>query len=99
MAQVGMYSILFAQVDTDGGGTGGLLYSLAVGLTAITSVLCPVMVRVSIPAADWTERICPCPSKQRFHNMTLGCSESANPLNPKTLSEHKTDQSPPKVLT
>src|SRR5262249_56953673 len=28
MAQVGTYSILFAQVDTDGGGTGGLLFSL-----------------------------------------------------------------------
>jgi len=61
MAQVGMYSILFAQVDTDGGGTGGLLYSLAVGLTAITSVLCPVMIRASIPAADWTERHLPMP--------------------------------------
>jgi monovalent cation:H+ antiporter-2, CPA2 family len=59
MAQVGTYSILFAQVDTDGGGTGGLLYSLAVGLKAITSVLCPLMIRASIPAADWTDRHLP----------------------------------------
>src|SRR5262249_46791971 len=55
MAQVGTYSILFAQVDTDGGGTGGLLYSLAVGLKTITAVLCPLMIRASIPAADWIE--------------------------------------------
>jgi len=64
MAQVGTYSILFAQVDTDGGGTGGLLYSLAVGLKAITSVLCPLMIRASIPAADSIERHLPMPAQQ-----------------------------------
>src|SRR5215467_2703092 len=63
MAQVGTYSILFAQVDTDGGGTGGLLYSLAVGLKAITSVLCPLMIRASLPAADWIERHLPMPAQ------------------------------------
>ena len=53
-----------AQVDTDGGGTGGLLFSLAVGLKAITSVLCPLMIRASIPAADWIERHLPMPAQR-----------------------------------
>jgi CPA2 family monovalent cation:H+ antiporter-2 len=64
MAQIGTYSILFAQVDTDGGGTGGLLYSLAVGLKTITSVLCPLMIRASIPAADWIEHHMPMPAQR-----------------------------------
>src|SRR6516165_10110949 len=42
---------------------GGLLYSLAVGLKAITSVLCPLMIRASIPAADWIERHLPMPAQ------------------------------------
>jgi len=78
MAQVGTYSILFAQVDTDGGGTGGLLFSLAVGLKAITSVLCPLMIRASIPAADWIERA-HAGSKSTFTIWRLG---GANPQTP-----------------
>jgi monovalent cation:H+ antiporter-2, CPA2 family len=57
MAQVGTWSILFAQV----GGTGSLVYSLAVALKAITAMLCPLMIRASDPAADWIDRHLPMP--------------------------------------
>src|SRR5262249_37116069 len=99
MAQVGMYSILFAQVDTDGGGTGGLLYSLAVGLTAITSVLCPVMIRASIPAADWTERHLPMPVQTALSQYGAWLHRIRKSPEPEDAERHKTGQSPPKVLT
>jgi len=99
MAQVGMYSILFAQVDTDGGGTGGLLYSLAVGLTAITSVLCPVMIRASIPAADWTERHLPMPVQTALSQYGAWLHRIRKSPEPEDAEGHKTGQSPPKVLT
>jgi len=59
MAQIGTFSILFAQVGTSAGDTPGFLFSLAVALKAITSVLCPLMIRASNPAADWVERHLP----------------------------------------
>jgi len=67
-----------------------LLYSMAVGLTAVTSVLCPVMIRASIPAADWIERHLPMPVQTALSQYgDLGWRESANPLNPRTLSDTK----------
>jgi monovalent cation:H+ antiporter-2, CPA2 family len=61
MAQIGTFAILFAQVGTSGVGNPGLLYSLAVALKAITSVLCPLMIRASNPVADWIDRHLPVP--------------------------------------
>jgi len=60
MAQIGTFSILFALAAGEGT-TGSLLYSLAVALKAITSVVCPLMVRASNPAADWVDRHLPMP--------------------------------------
>jgi hypothetical protein len=63
IAQVGTFSVLFA-LAARGDANGGLLYSLAVALKAVTSVLCPLLVRASIPAADWIDRHLPV----RVHN-------------------------------
>jgi CPA2 family monovalent cation:H+ antiporter-2 len=60
MAQIGTFSILFALAAGEGA-TGSLLYSLAVALKAITSVVCPLMIRASNPAADWVDRHLPMP--------------------------------------
>jgi CPA2 family monovalent cation:H+ antiporter-2 len=58
MGQVGTYSILFA-LAAGGDPMGGLLYSLAVALKAVTSILCPLLIRASNPAADWIDRHLP----------------------------------------
>jgi monovalent cation:H+ antiporter-2, CPA2 family len=58
MAQIGTFSILFALV-AGGDAMGSLLYSLAVALKAITSVLCPLLIRASNPAASWIDRHLP----------------------------------------
>jgi monovalent cation:H+ antiporter-2, CPA2 family len=55
MAQIGVFSYLIAEV----GGTGGLLYSMAVGVSGMTAFLCPFLVRASDPAAAWLERHLP----------------------------------------
>jgi CPA2 family monovalent cation:H+ antiporter-2 len=61
MAQIGVFSFLIAQVGTGGGATRSLLYSLAVGVCAITAFLCPFLIRASNPAADWIDRHLPMP--------------------------------------
>jgi monovalent cation:H+ antiporter-2, CPA2 family len=58
MAQIGTFSILFALV-AGGDAMGSLLYSLAVALKAVTSVLCPLLIRASNPAANWIDRHIP----------------------------------------
>jgi len=58
MGQVGTFSILFA-LAAGGDAMGGLLYSLAVALKAVTSIMCPILIRASNPAADWVERHLP----------------------------------------
>jgi CPA2 family monovalent cation:H+ antiporter-2 len=58
MAQIGTFSILFA-LAAGGDAKGTLLYSLAVALKAVTSVLCPLLIRASNPAADWIDRHLP----------------------------------------
>jgi monovalent cation:H+ antiporter-2, CPA2 family len=58
MAQIGTFSILFALVARDDA-MGSLLYSLAVALKAVTSILCPLLIRASNPAADWIDRHIP----------------------------------------
>jgi monovalent cation:H+ antiporter-2, CPA2 family len=58
MGQVGTFSILFA-LAASGDAMGSLLYSLAVALKAVTSVLCPLLIRASNPAADWIDRHLP----------------------------------------
>jgi CPA2 family monovalent cation:H+ antiporter-2 len=60
MAQIGTFSILFALAAGEGA-TGSMLYSLAVALKAGTSIVCPLMIRASIPAAYWIDRHLPMP--------------------------------------
>ncbi len=55
MAQIGVFSYLIAEV----GGSGSLLYSMAVGVSGITAFLCPFLVRASEPTAAWIERHLP----------------------------------------
>jgi len=59
MAQIGVFSFLIAEVGAGGGGTGSLLYSLAVGVTTITAFLCPFLIRASNPAAEWLDHHLP----------------------------------------
>ena len=61
MAQIGVFSYLIAEVGTGGGATRSLLYSLAVGVSAITAFLCPFLIRASNPAADWIDCHLPMP--------------------------------------
>jgi CPA2 family monovalent cation:H+ antiporter-2 len=61
MAQIGVFSYLVAEVGTGGGATRSFLYSLAVGVSAITAFLCPFLIRASNPAADWIDRHLPMP--------------------------------------
>jgi monovalent cation:H+ antiporter-2, CPA2 family len=61
MAQIGVFSILIAEVGTRAGGARDFLYSLAVGVCAITAFLCPLLIRASNPAADWIDRHLPMP--------------------------------------
>ena len=60
MGWVGTFSILFALAAGEGA-TGGKLYSLAVALKAVTSILCPLSIRASIPTAAWIDRHLPMP--------------------------------------
>ena len=59
MAQIGVFSFLIAEVGS--GGTRSFLYTLAVGVSAITAFLCPLLIRASTPAADWLDRHLPLP--------------------------------------
>jgi len=65
MAQIGVFSLLIAQVGANtGAGTdaaNGFLYTLAAGVSAITTFLCPFLIRASDPLADWLERHLPLP--------------------------------------
>jgi CPA2 family monovalent cation:H+ antiporter-2 len=61
MAQIGVFSILIAEVGTRGGPARSFLYSLAVGVCAITAFLCPLLIRASNPVADWIDRYLPMP--------------------------------------
>ncbi|HYW33684.1 MAG TPA: cation:proton antiporter, partial [Candidatus Bathyarchaeia archaeon] len=61
MAQIGVFSLLIAQVGANTGATNGFLYTLAAGVSAITTFFCPFLIRASNPAADWLERHLPLP--------------------------------------
>lgn len=61
MAQIGVFSFLIAEVGTTGNPRDSFLYSLAVGVSAITAFLSPFMIRASNPAADWIEHHLPAP--------------------------------------
>lgn len=61
MAQIGVFSILIAEVGSGASGTRSFLYTLAVGVVATTAFLCPLLIRASAPAADWLDRHLPLP--------------------------------------
>ena len=59
MAQIGVFSFLIAEAGSGAEGTRSFLYSLAVGTSAITAFLCPLLIRASNPVADWIDRFLP----------------------------------------
>ena len=59
MAQIGVFSILIAEVGSGATDTHSFLYTLAVGVVATTAFLCPFLIRASTPAADWLDRHLP----------------------------------------
>jgi monovalent cation:H+ antiporter-2, CPA2 family len=61
MAQIGVFSILIAEVGSGATDTRSFLYTLAVGVTATTAFLCPFLIRASTPTADWLDRHLPLP--------------------------------------
>jgi hypothetical protein len=61
VAQIGVFSILIAEVGSGATDTHSFLYTLAVGVTATTAFLCPFLIRASTPAADWLDRHLPLP--------------------------------------
>jgi CPA2 family monovalent cation:H+ antiporter-2 len=70
MAQIGVFSFLIAQVGS--GGTRGFLFTLAVGVSAITAYLCPFLIRASGPAADWLDRHFPLPVARTLSQYEAG---------------------------
>jgi monovalent cation:H+ antiporter-2, CPA2 family len=81
MAQIGTFSVLFAIAGT--GGTGSLLYSLAVALKAITAALCPLMIRASNPAGNWVDRNLPIPVQSALKEYDGWLGQVRQPQQPK----------------
>ncbi len=84
MAQIGVFSFLIAEVGTGGGATRSFLYSLAVGVSAITAFLCPFLIRASNPAADWIDRHLPMPVQSALSQYGGWLDRIRKPLNPRT---------------
>lgn len=61
MAQIGVFSILVAGIGPGGFAARGTLYSLTVGVVAITAFLCPLLLRASNPVANWIDHHLPMP--------------------------------------
>jgi CPA2 family monovalent cation:H+ antiporter-2 len=61
MGQIGVFSLLIAEIGTKSDAMSGFLYTLAAGTCAITMFLCPRLIRLSNPAADWVGRHLPMP--------------------------------------
>ena len=61
MAQIGVFSLLIAEVGAGEGVPRTFIYSLAVGVTAITAFFSPFLIRTSIPAGGWLDRHLPQP--------------------------------------
>jgi len=82
MAQIGVFSFLIAEVGTGGAATRSFLYSLAVGVSAITAFLCPFLIRASNPAADWIDRHLPMPVQSALCQYGGWLDRIRKPLNP-----------------
>ena len=72
MAQIGVFSILIAEVGSGASGTRSFLYTLAVGVVATTAFLCPLLIRASTPAADWLDRHLPLPVRSTLSRFDEG---------------------------
>ncbi len=59
LAQVGEFAYLVALLGVTSGAADGSLYQIAVGVSVLTTVLNPVLMRASDPFADWAERRLP----------------------------------------
>jgi CPA2 family monovalent cation:H+ antiporter-2 len=63
LAQIGEFSFIIAGLGLSLKATGGFLYSVAVAVSAITTLLTPWLIRASGPFATWVDRRLP-PSLQ-----------------------------------
>jgi CPA2 family monovalent cation:H+ antiporter-2 len=59
MAQIGEFSFIIAGVGVATGATDRLLYSVAVAVSGITTLLTPWLIRAAGPAAAWVDRKLP----------------------------------------
>ena len=59
LAQIGEFSFILAGLGMSLGVTGQRLYSLAVMVSAVTTLTTPYLIRVSEGSADWMERKAP----------------------------------------
>jgi monovalent cation:H+ antiporter-2, CPA2 family len=59
LAQIGEFSFIIAGVGLATGATDRLLYSMAVAVSAITTLLTPWLIRISPAAAAWIDRKLP----------------------------------------
>lgn len=63
MGQIGVFSLLIAEIGTKSDVANGFLFTLSAGTCAITMFLCPRLIWASTPAADWVGRHLPVPVK------------------------------------
>ena len=59
MAQIGEFSFIIAGVGLASGATGKVFYSIAVAVSAITTLLTPWLIRAAEPVAAWVDRKLP----------------------------------------
>ncbi|HVT29611.1 MAG TPA: cation:proton antiporter [Lacipirellulaceae bacterium] len=59
MAQIGEFSFIIVGVGLASGATDQLLYSIAVAVSGITTLLTPWLIRAAEPAAAWVDRKLP----------------------------------------
>ncbi len=59
MAQIGEFSFIIASVGVATGATDRLIYSIAVAVSGITTLLTPWLIRAAGPAAAWVDRKSP----------------------------------------
>lgn len=59
MGQIGEFSFIIAALGSSLGVTGGFLYPVVVGVSAVTTVLTPYMIRHSDKIVSWHDRFAP----------------------------------------
>lgn len=61
LAQIGEFSFIIASLGLSLKATGEFLYPIAVAVSAITTLTTPMLIRASVPTANWVDRKLPKP--------------------------------------